>query len=47
MNPSFRQRLKARELLVGTLISLASPEVTEIMAAPDLTGCFWTPNTAR
>jgi 2-dehydro-3-deoxyglucarate aldolase len=32
MNPSFRQRLKAHELLVGTLISLASPEVTEIMA---------------
>ena len=29
---TFRQRLKARELLVGTLISLASPEVTEIMA---------------
>ncbi len=30
---TFRQRLKARELLVGTLISLASPEVTEIMAS--------------
>jgi len=29
---TFRQRLKAHELLVGTLISLASPEVTEIMA---------------
>jgi 2-dehydro-3-deoxyglucarate aldolase len=32
LNTSFRQSLKARELLVGTLISLASPEVTEIMA---------------
>jgi 2-keto-3-deoxy-L-rhamnonate aldolase RhmA len=30
---AFRQRLKAHELLVGTLISLASPEVTEIMAS--------------
>jgi 2-dehydro-3-deoxyglucarate aldolase len=31
MKQSFRQRLKARELLVGTLISLGSPEVAEIM----------------
>lgn len=32
MAKSFRQRLKDHELLVGSLVSLAAPEVTEIMA---------------
>lgn len=32
MHQSFRQRLKARELLVGTMVTLGSPEVAEIMA---------------
>ena len=31
MNTAFRQRLKARELLIGTLLSLPAPEVAEIM----------------
>jgi 2-dehydro-3-deoxyglucarate aldolase len=31
MHPSFRQRLKAHELLVGTMITLGSSEVAEIM----------------
>jgi len=32
MNKSFRQRLEARELLVGTMVTLGAPEVAEIMA---------------
>jgi 2-dehydro-3-deoxyglucarate aldolase len=32
MNQSFRQRLEARELLVGTMVTLGAPEVAEIMA---------------
>ena len=32
MSHSFRERLKARELLVGTMVTLGSPEVAEIMA---------------
>jgi 2-dehydro-3-deoxyglucarate aldolase len=33
MIPSFRQRLKDREALVGTIVSLASPEVAEVLSA--------------
>ena len=33
MSHSFRERLKARELLVGTMVTLGSPEVAEIMAS--------------
>ena len=32
MNPSFRQRLKAHTTLIGTTVSLASPEVTEVLS---------------
>ena len=33
MNPSFRSRLKDRDMLVGTIVSLASPEVAEVLGA--------------
>lgn len=33
MNTSFRQRLKDHEALVGTIVSLASPEVAEVLSA--------------
>src|SRR5512139_484196 len=33
MNLSFRQRLKDREALVGTIVSLGSPEVAEVLSA--------------
>jgi len=33
MTPSFRQRLKDHEALVGTIVSLASPEVAEVLSA--------------
>jgi 2-dehydro-3-deoxyglucarate aldolase len=33
MDQSFRHRLKARELLIGTIVSLASPEVAEVLSA--------------
>lgn len=33
MSPSFRDRLSAGELLIGTLLSLPSPEIAEILAA--------------
>ena len=32
MNPSFRQRLKDRTALLGTIVSLASPEVAEVLS---------------
>ena len=32
MKPSFRKRLKDREMLVGTTVSLASPEVAEVLS---------------
>jgi 2-dehydro-3-deoxyglucarate aldolase len=40
MQSSFRQRLKARELLIGTLVSLASPEVAEIMVGASFDWLF-------
>ena len=33
MNSSFRQRLKGHATLVGTIVSLASPEVAEVLSA--------------
>jgi 2-keto-3-deoxy-L-rhamnonate aldolase RhmA len=33
MSPSFRQRLKDRTPLIGTIVSLASPEVVEVLSA--------------
>ena len=33
MAPSFRQRLKDHEALFGTIVSLASPEVAEVLSA--------------
>ncbi len=33
MNPSFRKKLTDREVLVGTIVSLASPEVAEVLSA--------------
>jgi 2-keto-3-deoxy-L-rhamnonate aldolase RhmA len=35
---TFRQRLKDREVLIGTIVSLASPEVAEVLSA---TGFDW------
>lgn len=32
MNQGFRARLKAGELLIGTIVTLAAPEVTELLA---------------
>jgi 2-dehydro-3-deoxyglucarate aldolase len=40
MSHSFRERLKARELLVGTMVTLGSPEVAEIMADADFDWLF-------
>lgn len=37
-DPSFAQRLRAGELLIGTMITLPSPEITEILAK---TGYDW------
>ena len=31
-NPSFAERLRRGDLLIGTLVSLPSPEITEILA---------------
>lgn len=31
MSPTFRERLSSNELLIGTLVTLAAPEVTEIL----------------
>ena len=49
MNAVFRQRLKtARSDYVGTIVSLASPEVAEVLSGqPVLTGSSSMPNTAR
>ncbi len=38
MDHSFRQRLKNRELLVGTLVSMGQPEIAGILAGA---GCDW------
>src|SRR6478736_8614576 len=32
MRPSFRARLRAGELLVGTMVTVASPEIAELLA---------------
>lgn len=37
-DPSFAQRLRAGELLIGTMITLPSPEITEILTK---TGYDW------
>ena len=38
MTPDFKHRLRRRELLVGPIVSLASPEVAELLA---LAGFDW------
>jgi 2-keto-3-deoxy-L-rhamnonate aldolase RhmA len=40
MNPSFRQRLKDHTTLVGTIVSLASPEVAEVLSAAGVDWLF-------
>src|SRR5579885_2654388 len=38
MDRTFRQRLRAGERLIGTLVSLPSPEIAQVLAAA---GCDW------
>lgn len=38
--PSFRSRLRAQETLIGTLISLPSPDIVELLAALDVDWLF-------
>ena len=38
MSSTFRQRLKDRQLLVGTLVSIGQPEIAEVLSGA---GCDW------